>query len=241
MTEKDRTDTENIVSGDNFQEECKMPFWERIKTFCITELGYWIILLIGHSLRWRIEGGNYLEEIHRNGKRFVGVSWHNRIFMTSYFLRKRKVVGMISQSREGEYIARVSRRLGNDIARGSSSRGSRGAVVEVLRALKRKQDVFITLDGPRGPRYVAKPGAAFIAGKSGNPILPFCFAVEKKWVMRSWDGFIVPKPFSRALVVFGPSIAVDPDADEEDMKQVQERIQLSMDELCNRCDSHWDT
>ena len=211
----------------------------RIKTVCITELGYWIILLIGHSLRWRIEGWHHLEAIHRNGKRFVGVSWHNRIFMTSYFFRKRKIVGMISRSREGEYIARVSRRLGNDIARGSSSRGSRGAIVEILHALKRKQDVFITLDGPRGPRYIAKPGAAYIARKSGNPVLPFCFAIEKKWIMRSWDGFIVPKPFSRALLTVGPSIKVDSDADEKEMKRVQERIQLSMNRLCDRCDSYW--
>jgi len=212
----------------------------RIKTGCIAELGYWAILLIGHSLRWRIEGWDHLEAIHGKGKQFIGVSWHNRIFLTSYFFRKRKIVGMISRSREGEYIARVSRRLGNDIARGSSSRGSRGAVVEVLRALRRRQDVFITLDGPRGPRYIAKPGAAFISRKSGHPVMPFCFAVEKKWIMRSWDGFIVPKPFSRATIVIGHPIEVDPNTDESGMERVREQIQHSMDALCDRCDSYWD-
>ena len=233
-------DAESHVSGENARDKERIPFLARIKTGCIAELGYWAILLIGHSLRWRIEGWHHLEAIHRRGKRFVGVSWHNRIFFTSYFFRKRKIVGMISQSQKGEYIARVSRRLGNDIARGSSSRGSRGAVVEVLRALRRKQDVFITLDGPRGPRYIAKPGAAYIARKSGHPVMPFCFAAEKKWVMRSWDGFIVPKPFSRANIVIGRPIEVDSNADEAEMERVLERVQLSMKELCDRCDSYWD-
>ncbi len=234
------TEAGDTVSNQNTEDRKPVGLIERIKIGCIAELGYWVILLIGRSLRWRTEGEHYLEEIHRNGNRFIAVSWHNRIFLTSYFFRKRKIVGMISQSREGEYIARVSRRLGNDIARGSSSRGSRGAVVEILRALKRKQDVFIALDGPRGPRYIAKPGAAYIARKSGNPLLPFCFAVEKKWVVRSWDGFIVPMPFSRAMIVFEPSIKVDSNADESEMKRVQERIQLAMDRLCDRCDSYWD-
>lgn len=240
MTDKNRTGIENNAPDENFQEERRMTFWERIKTFCITEVGYWIILLIGRTLRWEIEGWVNLETVHKNGRRFVGVFWHNRIFMTSYFFRNRNIVAMISRNRDGEYIARVSRRLGFGAARGSSSRGSRGAVVGMLRALKKQRDVFFTLDGPRGPRYVAKPGAAFVAGRSGNPILPFTISVEKKWVMRSWDGFIVPRPFSRALVLIGQAINVDADEDAASMERIRKEIQHTMDSLCRKADSCWE-
>jgi len=217
-----------------------MQLLDRIKTACITELGYWTILVIGRSLRWKVEGWENLEDVHRSGKRFIGAFWHNRIFMTSYFFRHRNIVAMISQNRDGEYIARVSRRLGFGSARGSSSRGSRRAVVEMLRSLRRERDVFFTLDGPRGPRYVVKPGAAYIARKSGNPILPFTISAEKKWVLGSWDGFIIPKPFSCALVLIGTAIDIDPDAGDAEMKGIVERIQNSMDALCRRSDTYWD-
>lgn len=231
---------ESRVSSEKYGSKKRILFLERMKAAVIAELGYWAILLIGSTLRWKIEGWSNLENIHKNRKRFVGVFWHNRIFMTAYFFRDRNIVAMISRNRDGEYIARVSRRLGFGAARGSSSRGSRGAVVEMLRALKRQQDVFFTLDGPRGPRYVAKPGAVFVAGKSGSPILPFTISTEKKWVMRSWDGFIVPKPFSRALVLIGPAIDAAADADTEAMERVQEEIQSSMNRLCLQADSFWE-
>jgi lysophospholipid acyltransferase (LPLAT)-like uncharacterized protein len=212
---------------------------ERIKTACITFLGYWIILFIGKTMRWRVEGWENLEKVHRNGKQFVGAFWHNRIFMTSYYFRHRNIVAMISRNRDGEYIARVSRRLGFGMARGSGSRGSRRAVVEMLRALRRNRDVFFTLDGPRGPRYIAKPGAAYVSCKSGHPVLPFTISVEKKWTMGSWDRFIVPKPFSRALVLIGPAMDGVPDAGDAEIKDMVDRIQEAMDNLCRRADSAW--
>jgi hypothetical protein len=109
----------------------------------------------------------------------------------------------------------------------------------MLHALGEKRDVFFTLDGPRGPRYIAKPGAAFVAAKSGNPILPFNISVEKKWTVPSWDGFIVPKPFSRALVVIEPAIDVDADADAAEIERVRKEMQRAMDVLCLQGDSCW--
>jgi lysophospholipid acyltransferase (LPLAT)-like uncharacterized protein len=216
-----------------------MSFLERIRTACITILGYWAILLIGHTLRWKVSGWSNLEEVHRKGRRLVGVFWHNRILMTSYYFRHRNIVAMISQNRDGEYMASVGSRLGFGAARGSSSRGSRGAVVELLRALRQDRDVFVTLDGPRGPRYVAKPGAAYIARRSGNPIVPFTISVEKKWIMPSWDGFIVPKPFSRACVWIGQPIEVPVEADGKEMENIRERIQRYLDDLCRTGDNYW--
>jgi len=99
--------------------------------------------------------------------------------------------------------------------------------------------VGFTMDGPQGPRYVAKPGAAYIARKSGHPVVPFIVSAEKKWVMSSWDHFQVPKPFSRAVVLIGTPIYVEPDAGKEEMESVEAQIQNSLDELRNRGDAWW--
>jgi len=216
-----------------------MSPWERIKTGCITWAGYWTILLLGSTLRWKVHDWKHLEDMHSEGRQYIGVFWHNRILMTSYFFRNRNIVAMISRNRDGEYIARVSRRLGFGAARGSSSRGSRGAVVELLRSLRQGRDVFVTLDGPRGPRCIAKPGAAYIARKSGHPIVPFTISAEKTWTLPSWDGFIIPKPFSRALVLIGKPIEVPVGADEREMEHIRGKMQASLEELCLQADSHW--
>ena len=117
---------------------------------------------------------------------------------------------------------------------------SHGATAEILRALKSGRDVGLTMDGPRGPRYIAKKGAAFIARKSGSPVLPFNVSVEKKWVMRSWDHFQIPRPFSRAVVLIGNPIYVDKESTDQEMLSRETQIQQSLDELRDRGDTWWD-
>jgi hypothetical protein len=180
-----------------------------------------------------------LEAVWGSGKRLILAFWHGRIFMATYYFRNRGIVVMTSRNRDGEYIARVIQRFGYGAARGSSTRGSRGATVETLRALQKGNDVGFTMDGPQGPRYVAKPGAAYIARKSGHPVVPFIVSAEKKWVLSSWDHFQVPKPFSRAVVLIGTPIYVEPDAGKEEMESVEAQIQNSLDELRNRGDAWW--
>jgi len=160
--------------------------------------------------------------------------------MATYYFRNQGIVVLTSQNRDGEYIARVIQRFGYGVARGSSTRGSHQATAEALRALINGKDVGITIDGPRGPRYVAKRGAAYIARKSGNPVVPFSISAEKKWVMRSWDQFQIPKPFSRAVVLIGNPVYVDTGAAEQDVRASEEQIQNSLDELRDRGDSWWD-
>jgi lysophospholipid acyltransferase (LPLAT)-like uncharacterized protein len=168
------------------------------------------------------------------------VFWHGRIFTATYCFRNRGIVVLTSQNRDGEYIARVIQRFGYGTARGSSTRGSHGATAEALQALESGRDVGIAIDGPRGPRYVAKRGAAFIARKTGRPVVPFNISVDKKWVMKSWDGFQIPKPFSRAIVLVGRPIYVDAESTREEMQAVEGQIQKSLDSLRDRGDHWWD-
>jgi lysophospholipid acyltransferase (LPLAT)-like uncharacterized protein len=214
-----------------------MSLLNRIKLHIVSFLGYWIIRIVCSSLRWEKIDWTNLELVHKTGRRYIAAFWHGRIFMATYAFRNRGIVVMTSRNRDGDYIARVIKKFGYSAARGSSTRGSRAAVVEMLRLIKQNRDLGFTIDGPLGPRYVAKPGAAYVARKTGNAVLPFSVSAEKKWILHSWDHFIVPKPFSKAFLLIGDPIYVD--AGEEEIKKAEEKIQNSLDDLQRRTDAHW--
>jgi lysophospholipid acyltransferase (LPLAT)-like uncharacterized protein len=217
----------------------KSAMAERLKTWLISQLGYWSIRILCLTLRWEVDGWENLSAIEQANQRIIYTFWHGRIFLATYFFRNRGIVVMTSQNRDGEYIARVIRRFGYGAARGSSSRGGRRALVEMIRQLRHQHNVGFAIDGPRGPRYVAKPGAVWIASKTGSAIFPFHIAPEKKWILRSWDHFQIPKPFSRTLVLMAPAIYVKADAGERELEIAQQQLQTALDELLIRGDSRW--
>jgi lysophospholipid acyltransferase (LPLAT)-like uncharacterized protein len=217
-----------------------VSIFDRLKIRLVSILGYWIIYILCCTLRWKFADSQTLESVRGTGSGLILAFWHGRIVTATYRFRNRGIVVMTSQNRDGEYIARVIQRFGYGVARGSSTRGSHGATTEILRALENGRVVGLTMDGPRGPRYIAKKGAAFIARKSGSPVLPFNISVEKKWVMRSWDHFQIPKPFSRAVVLIGKPIYVDKGSTAQEMQSFEAQIQQSLDELRDRGDSWWD-
>jgi lysophospholipid acyltransferase (LPLAT)-like uncharacterized protein len=159
--------------------------------------------------------------------------------MATYRFRNRGIIVMTSQNHDGDYIARVIQRFGYQPARGSSSRGSLGATIECLRGMKNGWDLGLTIDGPRGPRYVAKPGAAYLARKSGNPVIPFNISVEKKWILQSWDRFQIPRPFSRAVLLSADPIYVDATATDDQIEAAEKEVQRALDALVIRGDSWW--
>ncbi|PYU91125.1 MAG: hypothetical protein DMG08_16105 [Acidobacteria bacterium] len=212
---------------------------ERLKRWIVSGVGYWAILVFGKTVRWEVEGWENHRAIENAGKRIIYTCWHDRIFLATYFWRNRGIVVMTSQNKDGEYIAGVIRRFGYGAARGSSSRGGRRALVEMIQELRRNNDVGFTIDGPRGPRYVAKPGAAWIASKTGHAIFPFHISPEKKWALSSWDHFQIPKPFTRARVLMAPPIYVTTDASEPELEAAHQQLQRVLDDLRERGDSAW--
>jgi lysophospholipid acyltransferase (LPLAT)-like uncharacterized protein len=142
---------------------------------------------------------------------------------------------MTSRSFDGEYIARFIQRFGYGVARGSSTRGATGAIVEMVRLMRAGRPAGFLIDGPKGPRYVAKMGAVLLAKKTGQPILPFTIAAQKIWVIRkSWDESQVPKPFTRARVFIAPPIFVSPEASDNDMQAKRDQLQTALDETAER-------
>jgi lysophospholipid acyltransferase (LPLAT)-like uncharacterized protein len=160
--------------------------------------------------------------------------WHDRIFLGTYFWRKRGIVVLTSKSFDGEYIARFIQRFGYGAARGSSTRGGIGAVVEMVRLMRAGCPTAFTLDGPKGPRYEAKPGAVLLAKKTGQPMLPFVIMPVKFWRLKSWDQMQVPHPFTRARIFIKPPIDVPPDANEALLEAKRVELQQSLDELVKR-------
>jgi lysophospholipid acyltransferase (LPLAT)-like uncharacterized protein len=194
-----------------------------------------LIKLIGRTVRFEIEGWENWEAASINGKIPIYTFWHNRVFLSTYFWRQRRIVVMTSRSFDGEYIARFIQRFGYGAARGSSTRGATGAVVEMVRLMRAGCPTAFTIDGPKGPRYLAKMGAVLLAKKTGHPILPFTITAAKFWeAKKSWDGFQVPKPFTRARVGIAAPIFVSPDVSDEELNAKRDELQLALDELNQR-------
>jgi lysophospholipid acyltransferase (LPLAT)-like uncharacterized protein len=197
---------------------------------------YILIKLIGLSARFEVTGWENHEKVEANSGLPIYVFWHNRIFLTTYWWRNRRIVVMTSRSFDGEYIARFIQRFGYGAVRGSSTRGGVGAVVEMARLMRAGCTTAFTIDGPKGPPYVAKMGAVLLAKKSGHPIVPVTMALAKYWTAPSWDNFQIPKPFTRARVFVAPPIYVASDADEQTLNAKRDELQNVLDDLTKRSD-----
>ena len=178
-----------------------------------------------------VGANEHWDEAAREGGLPIYTFWHDRIFAGTYFFRGRRIVIMTSRSFDGEYIARFIQHLGYGAVRGSSTRGGVGALVELTRLVRRGCPAGFSIDGPRGPRHVAKMGAVLLAKKTGQAILPFGVNAERFWSLDSWDRMQIPKPFSRVRVRFAPPIRVPLEADEATLNAGREELQRALEEV----------
>ncbi|HLI34061.1 MAG TPA: lysophospholipid acyltransferase family protein [Terriglobia bacterium] len=220
-------------SAPQFQENPRQfTRWQRAQIFVAAWLGYFLTWVIGRSLRWEVFGWENWEAAKKRGKGLVYTFWHREICAATWFWRKRGIVVMTSQNFDGEYIARIISKHGYGAARGSSSRGARRALVEMIQSLRQGLDAAFTIDGPRGPRFVAKPGSVILAKATGAAILCFHIASRRAYVFRkSWDLFQIPLPFTRAAIFIAPPIFVAADADEAEQAQKLGEVQRTLEEL----------
>ncbi len=137
----------------------------------------------------------------------IAAAWHNRLLMLPISARRfvpvRPGAALISASRDGGWIAELVKKCGFDVVRGSSSRQGVAAILQMGDVLASRRDVIISPDGPRGPVYQVGPGIVFLAQKSGIPVMPLHLEFSSYWRVKSWDGFFIPKPFSKARLIFG--------------------------------------
>src|SRR6185436_4781998 len=222
----------------DFADLSDYSFKDRLMIRAADLVFYGLINLIGLTARFEVIGWENHEQVEKDGGLPIYVFWHDRIFLTTYWWRKRRIVVMTSRSFDGEYIARFIQRFGYGAVRGSSRRGAVGAVVEMARLMRSGCTTAFTIDGPKGPRHVAKMGAVLLAKKSGHPIMPVTMALDRYWTTPSWDKFQIPKPFTRARVYVAPPIYVPADADEALLAAKRDELQQTLDYL-NHQSEEW--
>jgi lysophospholipid acyltransferase (LPLAT)-like uncharacterized protein len=188
--------------------------------------------------RWRIDNAEIADELVADGRPFIACFWHGRMLMIPNAWKYHAPISiLISQHRDGLFISRTLRHLGVGTIAGSSSRGGGGALVGMVRALKRGEYMGITPDGPRGPRMRAAPGAAAAARLSGAVLLPVSYSATRRKVLSSWDRLIVPLPFTRGIVRVGQPIEVAPDADEAELERIRQHLEARMITLTDALDT----
>jgi lysophospholipid acyltransferase (LPLAT)-like uncharacterized protein len=168
------------------------------------------------------------------GQPRIWAFWHNRILMMPYLYERfcpgRRMLMMVSRSRDGEFITRIMNRFGIDGARGSSSRGGSDALREILRELERPQarDIGITPDGPRGPRAKVQDGVLGLAAASGRPIYPVTLDYDRFWELPSWDRFQIPQPGAVCRVVVGPAVAAPKSLETAELDRVRGELERAL-------------
>ena len=164
-----------------------------------------LIRALAFTLRFRVEDRTAIASRALKGP-IIYVFWHNRILLVPIIYKRfrsgRKGHCLTSPSKDGAIIAGVMQRFGIGSVRGSSSRGGSSAMREMALILEKGEDIGITPDGPRGPKYHLHPGAVKLAQLTGVPLGPIHIEYSRYWELKSWDAFRIPKPFSRVSVFF---------------------------------------
>jgi len=206
----------------------RFTLWQRLQLWLITWAGYLLIRVIGATLRYDIsveEGAppsGYIAPV-------IFSFWHRCLISACFLWRHKKIAVLTSKSFDGEYIARILDKFGYTPVRGSSTRGGASGLLGMQTELEAGRAVAFTIDGPRGPMYEAKPGPVLLARITGLPIVCFHVAFEDPWVLaKSWDRFMIPKPFSRALVRIAQLIHVPP---EGDLDRYRDEMQAALDRV----------
>jgi len=161
------------------------------------------------TVRLRHHGDAALREQERRGENFILAFWHRHLLLMPYSYRGRRISVLVSQSRDGELIARTVAHFGIDASRGSSSRGGAVGLRSLLRKAGEGYDVAFTPDGPRGPSGVVQPGVILAAAATGWPVWPVALAATRCRRLRSWDRFVVPLPLSTVHFIYGEPLRVD--------------------------------
>jgi lysophospholipid acyltransferase (LPLAT)-like uncharacterized protein len=204
--------------------------WQRFLLRVVPHLVNWFIRLACCTVRFAYvaEEGATPEMVARPA---VYSFWHCCLIPAAYYYRKQRIRVMQSESFDGELMVRVLALLGFRTVRGSSSRGAIKALLGMRRVLAAGEATALTIDGPKGPAFVAKPGPVMLGRMSGAPLAAFHIALEKPWVLNSWDRMMIPRPFSRALVCMSRVIRVPENADDATMEGLHAELQRTLERV----------
>jgi hypothetical protein len=200
-------------------------------------LAAWLLRAWTATIRREDIGREHAEGCLARGERVILAFWHGRLLLMPFLYPGHPAVILISQHRDGEYISRIAERFGFTVIRGSATRGAARAFRQLLQTLRDGLHVVITPDGPRGPRQRVKSGVIELARLSGMPILPVAIGAWPRRLLRSWDQFLVPCPFGRAVYMWGEPLYVPAEADKASVERYQVRLAERLDALGAEADA----
>ncbi|OPX36365.1 MAG: hypothetical protein B1H13_14690 [Desulfobacteraceae bacterium 4484_190.3] len=222
-----------------------MSLKKEIKFFIIKHFltfpAYYILNLYAKIIRLRFENEEEIKNRLENNGRVILASWHQRFF-GGFYLPKilgRPICIMISQSKDGDFIADVVKRVGWIPVRGSSSRGGKKALKGMVDEISKTQLAGHIVDGPTGPPRVIKPGLISMAQQSKSAICPTCVFYDKPWIFNSWDRFMVPRPFSSVVIRFGSLEFVPENMNSEEFEENRLYVERKMIEEYEKEDQYW--
>jgi len=174
----------------------------------LARAGAWVVRLLGSTWRVRVSDDDAVRRLRAAKQPIVFSLWHGHILPLLYQHRGEGVVVMISEHADGELVAQVAERLGFRTVRGSTSRGAARALLAAARVVREGNDLAITPDGPRGPARSIAPGVAVLAQRTGAHVVAAVVHARSAWRLKSWDGFLIPRPFSRVRVAYSDAMTL---------------------------------
>ncbi|HTO73287.1 MAG TPA: lysophospholipid acyltransferase family protein [Gemmatimonadales bacterium] len=198
----------------------------------VRNAGIPLVRTLARTWRFRLEGEGCELARSKTRRRVAFVVWHEALLPLMWLHRNESVSIVVSEARDGQYLADFAAAAGYELLRGSSTRGGAKALLGAVRALENGGTVAMTPDGPRGPRRELKPGILAAASRGGAMLIPVHAEADRAWRLRSWDRFMIPKPFARVRVVYGQPFAVASGADSE--AAAMDRLRDSMDSVARK-------
>jgi len=223
----------------------QLTFKQKVKVFLASRLGIWILRFIHATLKWEKIGFDNGREQWADSTPIIGAFWHGRQLMIPwcYLEHKskkcsRKMFVLISHHADGRIISDILTGLRIGTVFGSSSYGGANAMLALHDKIKAGHHVCFTPDGPRGPQYKAKQGVLLLAMLTGCPIFPVTYSAKNYWQLKSWDGMIIPKPFSPAVYILGTPLTFPKELDDTGKLAALKEIEDALNNITNQAD-HW--
>jgi lysophospholipid acyltransferase (LPLAT)-like uncharacterized protein len=232
LIDQEEASAQEVVSAHYDTRLPNLAWSRRIQIPLIAAAVYSVIRLLGPTLRYEVMGWQHAERVYASKKQIIWAFWHRVIIPIVWWYRNHGVVIMNTTAFDGQWTRKVIEWLGFGTAQGSSSRGGLRGLAVMAKRLSEGVDCGFTIDGPRGPRYVAKPGPVILARKTGCPVMVFHIGVDRGITFeKTWDHFLLPKPFARAVILFAPPIYVPPDANPEALEVKHAEMQRELERV----------
>ncbi len=213
----------------------RRPWWRRPLLRVLTVVGPPVVSMalraLQLTLRTEFVNANELFARWARGERVIIAFWHDRLLMMPIAASGVRICTMVSQHRDGEIATRALARWGIDTVRGSATRGGIGGFLRLVGAYRGGSSLAVVPDGPRGPRYAAKPGVIHLAKATGGVIFPVTYAANRAAHLRSWDRLVVPLPFARVTVEVGEPLRVPAGAGEEELETQRQLLERRLSDL----------